>query len=126
VPEAGKKPRRVIAKVEWPPGELYQSIGFIVTNMTRSAEKCRRLLQQKRGTCEQWITEGKCAMKLKMNRVGSERPARKPRTFAASREHIDVKRPIIIAAGKEGGPHVATDKFVGSSGAHSHPRDPDC
>src|SRR5262245_35657 len=27
------KPRRVIAKVEWHPGELYPRVGFIVTNM---------------------------------------------------------------------------------------------
>lgn len=26
------KPRRVIAKVEWHPGELYPRVGFIVTN----------------------------------------------------------------------------------------------
>jgi hypothetical protein len=27
------KPRRVVAKVEWHPGELYPRVGFIVTNM---------------------------------------------------------------------------------------------
>src|SRR5262249_18986447 len=32
------KPRRVIAKVEWHPGELYPRVGFIVTNMSRPAE----------------------------------------------------------------------------------------
>src|SRR5580658_7666495 len=31
------KPRRVVAKVEWHPGELYPRVGFIVTNMARSA-----------------------------------------------------------------------------------------
>src|SRR5215471_16035364 len=31
------KPRRVIAKVEWHPGELYPRVGFIVTNMSRPA-----------------------------------------------------------------------------------------
>jgi len=31
-------PRRVIAKVEWHPGELYPRVGFIVTNMARAAE----------------------------------------------------------------------------------------
>jgi hypothetical protein len=30
--------RRVIAKVEWHPGELYPRVGFIVTNMLRPAE----------------------------------------------------------------------------------------
>ena len=32
------KPRRVIAKVEWHPGELYPRVGIIVTNMSRPAE----------------------------------------------------------------------------------------
>ena len=36
------KPRRVIAKVEWRPGELYPRVGFIVTNMSRPAEPWRR------------------------------------------------------------------------------------
>ena len=31
------KPRRVVAKVEWHPGEVYPRVGFIVTNL------CRRL-----------------------------------------------------------------------------------
>jgi len=33
------KPRRVTAKVEWHPGELYPRVGFIVTNMSRPAER---------------------------------------------------------------------------------------
>jgi hypothetical protein len=33
------KPRRVVAKVEWHPGELYPRVGFIVTSMTRPAER---------------------------------------------------------------------------------------
>jgi hypothetical protein len=33
------KARRVVAKVEWHPGELYPRVGFIVTNMTRPAER---------------------------------------------------------------------------------------
>src|SRR5262249_13419104 len=33
------KPRRVIAKVAWHPGELYPRVGFIVTNMSRPAER---------------------------------------------------------------------------------------
>src|SRR5262249_62037788 len=36
------KPRRVIAKVEWHPGELYPRVGFIVTNMSRPAERVVR------------------------------------------------------------------------------------
>src|SRR6266699_3193862 len=48
------KPRRVIAKVEWHPGELYPRVGFIVTNMSRPAERVVAFYN-KRGTCEQWI-----------------------------------------------------------------------
>jgi Transposase DDE domain group 1 len=56
------KPRRVIAKVEWHPGELYPRVGFIVTNMSRPAENVVAFYN-KRGTCEQWIKEGKGAIK---------------------------------------------------------------
>jgi len=56
------KPRRVIAKVEWHPGELYPRVGFIVTNLSRPAERVVACYN-KRGTCEQWIKEGKGAIK---------------------------------------------------------------
>jgi Transposase DDE domain group 1 len=52
----------VIAKVEWHPGELYPRVGFIVTNMSRPAENVVAFYN-KRGTCEQWIKEGKGAIK---------------------------------------------------------------
>jgi Transposase DDE domain group 1/Glycosyl transferase family 2 len=48
------KPRRVIAKVEWHPGELYPRVGFIVTNMSRPAERVVAFYN-KRGTCEQYL-----------------------------------------------------------------------
>jgi Transposase DDE domain group 1 len=48
----------VIAKVEWHPEELYPRVGFIVTNMSRPAERVVAFYN-KRGTCEQWIKEGK-------------------------------------------------------------------
>jgi Transposase DDE domain group 1 len=48
----------VVAKVEWHPGELYPRVGFIVTNMSRPAERVVAFYNQ-RGTCEQWIKEGK-------------------------------------------------------------------
>ena len=56
------KSRRVVAKVEWHPGELYPRVGFIVTNMSRPAERVVAFYN-KRGTCEQWIKEGKVAIK---------------------------------------------------------------
>jgi len=56
------KPRRVVAKFEWHPGELYPCVGFIVTNMARPAENVVAFYN-KRGTCEQWIKEGKGAIR---------------------------------------------------------------
>jgi hypothetical protein len=55
------RPRRVVAKVEWHPGELYPRVGFIVTNMTRPAERVVAFYNQ-RGTAERWIREGKGAV----------------------------------------------------------------
>jgi len=46
----------------WHPGELYPRVGFIVTNMSRPAERVVAFYN-KRGTCEQWIKEGKGAIK---------------------------------------------------------------
>ncbi len=50
-----------MAKVEWHPGELYPRVGFIVTNLTRPAERVVAFYNQ-RGTAEQWIKEGKSAI----------------------------------------------------------------
>jgi hypothetical protein len=55
--------RRVVAKVEWHEGELFPRVGFIVTNlMWYPAERVVRFYNQ-RGTTEQWIKEGKYAVK---------------------------------------------------------------
>ena len=56
------KPRRVVAKVEWHPGELYPRVGFIVTNLSRPAKRVVAFYNQ-RGTAEQHIKEGKNAIK---------------------------------------------------------------
>jgi hypothetical protein len=55
-------PRRVVAKVEWHFGELFPRGGFIVTNLRRKAKNVVAFYN-KRGTCEQWIKEGKGAIK---------------------------------------------------------------
>ena len=56
------KVRRVVAKVEWHPGELVPRVGFIVTNLSRSAERVTWFYNQ-RGKAEQYIKEGKYAIK---------------------------------------------------------------
>src|SRR5277367_1388422 len=60
--QSWKKPRRIAAKVEWHPSELYPRVGFIVTNLARPAERVVAFYNQ-RGTAEQWIKEGKGAIK---------------------------------------------------------------
>jgi len=60
--QSWRKPRRVVAKVEWHSGELYPRVGFIVTNLARPAERVVAFYNQ-RGTAEQWIREGKGAIK---------------------------------------------------------------
>ena len=56
-----KKPRRVVAKVEWHRGELLPRIGFIVTNFPWSPCKETKFYNG-RGTAEQCIKEGKHAL----------------------------------------------------------------
>src|SRR5215218_5828749 len=56
------KPRRVVAKVEWHQGELYPRVGFLATNLTRPAERISKFYNG-RGTAEQWIREGKNALR---------------------------------------------------------------
>jgi hypothetical protein len=53
----------VVAKVEHHAGELFPRIGFIVTNLTLPSRGVVRFYN-KRGTAEQWIKEGKQAVKM--------------------------------------------------------------
>jgi hypothetical protein len=55
------KPRRVIAKVEWHPGELFPRIGFVVTNLPMDPDWIVHFYNQ-RGTAEQHIKECKQAI----------------------------------------------------------------
>jgi len=58
-----KTVRRVVAKIEHHAGELFPKIGFIVTNLTLPSRAVVRFYN-KRGTAEQWIKEGKQAVKM--------------------------------------------------------------
>jgi len=61
--ESWKKARRVVAKVEFHAGELFPRVGFIVTNLETDSRAVVRFYN-KRGTAEQWIREGKQAVKM--------------------------------------------------------------
>ena len=54
---------RVVAKVEYHVGELFPRVGFIVTNLETPSRAVVRFYN-KRGTAEQWIKEGKQAVKM--------------------------------------------------------------
>ena len=54
---------RVVAKVEFHAGELFPRAGFIVTNLETPSRAVVRFYN-KRGTAEQWIKEGKQAVKM--------------------------------------------------------------
>jgi hypothetical protein len=58
-----KVARRVVAKVEFHFGELFPRVGFIVTNLAADNRAVVRFYN-KRGTAEQWIKEGKQAVKM--------------------------------------------------------------
>jgi hypothetical protein len=53
--------RRVVAKIEWHPGQLLPTVGFIVTNLNRPSERVTTFYNR-RGKAEQWIKEGKHAI----------------------------------------------------------------
>jgi len=55
--------QRVVAKVEFHSGELFPRVGFIVTNLETDSRAVVRFYI-KRGTAEQWIKEGKQAVKM--------------------------------------------------------------
>jgi hypothetical protein len=52
-----RKPRRIVAKVEWHAGELFPRVGFIVTNLRPAPRDVVRFYNQ-RGTAEQWDQGG--------------------------------------------------------------------
>ena len=57
-----KKRRRVVAEVEWHRGELFPRVGFIATNLRWHSRRVVHFYN-KRGTAEQWIKEGKHAIR---------------------------------------------------------------
>src|SRR5262249_13587891 len=54
--------RRVVVRVAWHAGELFPRVGFIVTNLKWRSKRVVRFYNA-RGTAEQWVKEGKNAVK---------------------------------------------------------------
>ncbi len=68
--ESWKTARRVVAKVEHHPGELFPRVGFVATNLTLPSRAVVRFYN-KWSTAEQWIKEGK--QEVKMTRLSCHR-----------------------------------------------------
>ncbi len=52
----------MVAKIEWHAGELFPRVGFIVTNLNKHSKNVVKFYNG-RGTAQQWIKEGKNAVK---------------------------------------------------------------
>ena len=83
------KPRRVVAKVEFHPGELFPRVGFIVTNRSLPNERVLAFYNG-RGTAEQYIKEGKYA--LKWTRLSCMRFLSERRAATASRPGLQSRQ----------------------------------
>jgi hypothetical protein len=59
--DSWEKERRIVAKIEHHEGELFPRIGYIVTSLTWTKRRVVKFYN-KRGTCEQWVKEGKYAL----------------------------------------------------------------
>jgi hypothetical protein len=78
------KERRVIAKIEWHPGELFPRVGFIVTNLPMEPDWVMGFYHQ-RGTAEQQIKVGKYAFhwtRLSCRRFRDNEIRRQPHALA--------------------------------------------
>src|SRR5437868_5461981 len=53
---------RVVVRVAWHAGELFPRVGFVATNLKWHSKKVVHFYNR-RGTAEQWIKEGKNAVK---------------------------------------------------------------
>jgi len=59
--ESWNRPRRIVAKIEHHPAEIFPRVGFIITDLKWRDKKVVKFYS-KRGTYEQWIKEGKYAL----------------------------------------------------------------
>ncbi len=72
--------RWVVAKVEWHQGEMFPRVGFVVTNLSGGAKPIVDFYNL-RGTAEQWIKEGKHA--IRRTRLSSD-------SFDANQVHLQL------------------------------------
>jgi hypothetical protein len=105
--------RRVVAKVEHHAGELFPRIGFIVTNLETPSRAVVRFYN-KRGTAEQWIKEGKQA--VKMTRLSCHRFRSNEVRLWLSVIAYNLGQPVATAGAAEGNRHMVIDQLAAAAG----------
>ena len=108
-----ERKRRIVAKVEWHPGELYPRVGFIVTNLSRPAERVVAFYNQ-RGKAEQYIKEGKNA--IKWTRLSWPQVPRQCRPAPASHPGLQSRQLHADTGFAEGGGTLVSDHTTGKVG----------
>jgi len=107
-----KTARRVVAKVEHHAGKLFPRVGFIVTNLTLPSRAVVRFY--KRGTSEQWIKEGKQA--VKMTRLSCHRFRSNEVRLLAERHRLQPGEPVAAAGATEENRQVVADELAAAAG----------
>ncbi len=109
----------MVAKVEWYPGELHPRVGFIVTNLSRSAERVTWFYNQ-RGKAEQYIKgEARRAMNQVRHQVDPIVVPQVPRqchSAPASRAGLQSRQLHADTGFAEGGGTLVADHATGEAG----------
>ena len=89
-------PLRIAAKVEWHPGELFPRVGFVVTTLTVREERVFEFYNR-RGTAEQYIKEGKYALKwTRLSCWSIKANAVRPRLHALAYNMANFLRTLVL------------------------------
>ena len=104
---------RVVAKVEWHPGGLHPRVGFIVTNLSRPAERVVTFYNQ-RGKAEQYIKVRQ--ERDQMDAAVVPQVPRQRRPAAASRPGPQSRQLHADAGFAKGGRALVADHAAGEIG----------
>lgn len=115
-----KTARRVIEKVEHHAGELFPRVGFIVTNLTLPSRAVVRFYNN-RGTAEQWIKEGKQA--VKMTRLSCHRFSIERSAAPAESDRLQAGEPVATAGVAAADWELVADEPAAAVGENGRPAD---
>src|ERR1035437_9088594 len=102
------------------PGSWFPCIGFIATNLEAPSRAVVRFYNM-RGTAEQWIKEGKQA--VKMTRPSCHRLPVELGAAVAERDRIQLGQPVAAAGAAEGNRNMVIDQFAAAVGENRRAAD---